>query len=479
MNWPFILPEIIIAVSAVIIILADLAKPNRWLSSVLALAGITAAAVFTFAGDYSQPASVFNGMLTIDGWSQFLRLLLLAVSLGVLAVSIEYYRKLEYTWAEFHALSLFALAGMMLMSSAADLVSAFIAIEITAISFFVMVGMLKDARSSEASLKMMLIGGIASAIMLYGMALVFGSTAGTRLNEISLAIGGMSNPSAGLLLGMLLLLAGLLFEAAAVPFHMWAPDAYEGAPTPITLYLSAASKIAGIAIIARVFTTAFSQPQNLSADWGVVAAVISALTMTLGNILALSQTNIKRLLAYSGIAHTGYMLIGISVIGLSQGSAGQANLLFYMAAFALAELSVFSMVIVITRYLKTDEISGFAGLSRRSPRMFALLCVGLFSLTGLPPTAGFMAKLFIFTGAVNHGLLWLIIIAVLNTVISAYYYLKIIKVMWMDEPAGSGEIRPGTPAGMVAFISAAGIILLGIAPYMLLKLAEGSLLSLP
>jgi len=479
LNWPFILPEIIIAVSAVIIILADLVKPNRWLSSILALAGITAAAVFTFAGDYSQPAIVFNGMLTIDGWSQFLRLLLLAVSLGVLAASIEYYPKLEYIWAEFHALSLFALAGMMLMCSAADLVSAFIAVEITAISFFVMVGMLKDARSSEASLKMMLIGGIASAIMLYGMALVFGSTAGTRLNEISLATAGMTDPSAGLLLGMLLLLAGLLFEAAAVPFHMWAPDAYEGAPTPVTLYLSAASKIAGIAIIARVFTTAFSQPQNLSADWGVVAAVISALTMTLGNILALSQTNIKRLLAYSGIAHTGYMLIGISVLGLSQGSAGQANLLFYMAAFALAELSVFSMVIVITRYLKTDEISGFAGLSRRSPLVFALLSVGLFSLTGLPPTAGFMAKLFIFTGAVNHGLLWLIIVAVFNTVISAYYYLKIIKVMWLDEPADSGEIRPGTGAGMVAFISAAGIILLGIAPYLLLKLAESSLLSLP
>jgi len=479
LNWHFILPEISIAVSAVAVILADIAKPNRWLSSTIAVAGIVTAAVFSFTGDYSQTAGVFNGMLTIDGWSQFLRLLLLGVSLGVLVASTGYYQKLEYVWAEFNALSLFALTGMLLMCGASDLISAFIAIEITAISFFIMVGMLKDARSSEASLKMMLTGGIASAIMLYGMALVFGATAGTRLDAISLAIAGMPDSSAGLLLGMFFLLAGLLFEAAAVPFHMWAPDTYEGAPTPVTLYLSAASKIAGIAIIARVFTTAFSQPQNLSADWGVVAAVISALTMTLGNVLALSQTNIKRLLAYSGIAHTGYMLIGISVLGLSQGSAGQASLLFYMAAFTLAELTVFSMVIVITRHLKTDEISGFAGLSRRSPLMFALLSVGLFSLTGLPPTAGFMAKLFIFTGAVQHGLMWLIIIAVLNTVVSAYYYLRIIKAMWLDEPAETGEMKPGRGTGVVAVVSAAAILLLGIAPYLLLKLAESSLLIQP
>jgi len=479
LNWHYILPEISIAVSAVAIILADIIRPNRWLSSAIALAGIVTAAVFAFTGDYSQPAGVFNGMLTIDAWSQFLRLLLLSVSFGVLVVSSGYFHRLENIWAEFNALSLFALTGMLLMSSASDLVSAFIAIEITAISFFVLVGMLKDARSSEASLKMMLIGGIASAIMLYGMALVFGASAGTRLDEISLAAGSMPDASTGLLLGMFFLLAGLLFEAAAVPFHMWAPDTYEGAPTPVTLYLSAASKIAGIAIIARVFTTAFTQPQSLSADWGLAAAVISALTMTLGNVLALSQTNIKRLLAYSGIAHTGYMLIGISVIGLSQGSAGQAALLFYMAAFALAELAVFSMVIAVTRHLNTDEISGFAGLSRRSPLAFALLSLGLFSLTGLPPTAGFMAKLFVFTGAVQHGLLWLIIVAVLNTVISAYYYLKIIKVMWLEEPADPGKIKPGASTGTIAVISAAAILLLGIAPYVLLKLAESSLLNLP
>ncbi len=479
MNWTSILPEILIASTAILIVLSDLVYPKRLLTTALALSGVTAAIVLSVAGNYNLSTSLFSGMLVIDGWSQFLRLILLGVTAGVIFASYDYYDRLKGSWAEYHAIILFALTGLMLMPSAGNLVSAFVAIQISAISLFILVGVLKDSRSSEAALKMMLIGGIASAVMLYGMAFIFGTTSSIQLNEISLAIGSSGDVSTGLLLGVLLLAAGLFFEIAAVPFHMWAPDAYEGAPTPITLYLSAASKIAGIAVIARVFVIAFSQPQSFAADWGIAVAVISALTMTLGNILALMQTNIKRLLAYSGIAHTGYMLIGISVLGFSQGLSGQPQLLFYLAAFALAEVAVFTTVIVITRYLNTDEIGDFAGLSRRSPLASFVLSLGLISLIGLPPTAGFMAKLYIFTGAIDQGLLWLIIIAVLNTVISAYYYLRIVKIMWREEPSSNTRLQMPLVPGLVSVLAGAGLLLLGIAPYLLIKLAETSLISLP
>ncbi len=479
MNWITIIPEVIIAGTALVIILLDLISHKRFLPTTVSIGGIVVAAIFTLTADYSTPLTIFGGLLTIDGWSSFLRIILLAVTAGVILVSGDYYAKLKHSWAEYHALLLFALTGMMLMPSAGDLISAFITIEVAIIPLFIMAGLLKDSRSCEASLKMMLIGGIASAIMLYGMAFIFGSTANTNLGEISLAISSMSEVSGGLMLGILLLAAGFCFEVAAIPFHMWAPDTYEGSPTPVTLYLSAASKIAGMAIIVRVFTTAFTNPQSLSAEWGIIFAAISALTMTLGNLLALQQTNIKRLLAYSGIAHTGYLLIGIAVLGVSQGQDGQPTLLFYLAAFALAEIAVFTPVIVITRYLKSDETGDFAGLGQRSPLMSLVLSLGLISLIGLPPTAGFMAKLYIFTGAANSGLLWLVIIAVLNTVISAYYYLKIIKIIWLKEPVYTEKISLPLLPGLVTILTATGLILLGIAPYLLIKLAEGSVIILP
>jgi NADH-quinone oxidoreductase subunit N len=234
-----------------------------------------------------------------------------------------------------------------------------------------------------------------------------------------------------------------------------------------------------MAVIVRVLGTSFLYPGPLSSDWGLVVAAISALTMTLGNLMALQQTNIKRLLAYSGIAHTGYMLIAIAVLGLSRGAAGQEQMLFYMAAFALAEMAVFAAVIVITRHLNTDETGNFAGLGRRSPFLSSVLSLGLISLTGLPPTAGFMAKLFIFTGAVDYGLLWLIIIAVLNTVISAYYYFRIIKIMWVDQPNSTSALNLPLVPGLVAGVSAAGLLLLGMAPYLLIQIAGFSLISSP
>jgi NADH-quinone oxidoreductase subunit N len=480
LNWFYILPEIIIAGTAAVIVITDLIRRNPGLSTILALAGI--AASFVCACICKTPSGpLFDGMLLIDGWSRLTRALVLIVAAGVIAASKDYQDMFKNRWAEYNALALFALLGMVLMAAAGNLISAFVAIEVTTISFFILVGIGKNPRSSEASLKMLLTGAIASAVLLYGMAFIFGISGGTGLTDIGL--GHHVDPtassfSAGLLIGMFLIMAGLFFEIGAVPFHMWLPDTYEGAPTPVTMYLSGGSKIAGIAIIARVFSVAFTNPQALGAEWGVVMAVISAITMTLGNILALRQSNIKRLLAYSGIAHTGYMLIGIASIGMNAQSSGGGKLFFYMAAFALAEVAVFTAIIILTRQLQGERIADFAGLARRSPLLFAILSIGLLSLMGIPLTAGFMAKLFIFTSALESGLLWLVIIAVINTVISAYYYLSIIRVMWSADSTGEPPVKLPKTAGLVSLLAGAAVIILGIAPSILLKLAE-KLIALP
>ncbi len=478
MSWNLILPEIAVGAAALAIILTDLVKPSRIWPTFIGLSGITAGIVLTIVSGPSSPTPAFGGLLTIDGWTQFIRIVVLAAAAGVLLISTDYYRRLKSSWAEFNALALLGLLGMMFMSSSADLISAFVSIEITAISFFVLVGLLKDSRSSEASIKMMLLGGIASAVLLYGMAFVFGSSAGTGLYAVSSAMSSVNQPLTGFLLGSLLLVAGFSFEIAAVPFHMWAPDAYQGAPTPVTMYLSAGSKIAGMAVFTRVFATAFTSQAAFSSQWGLVIAVLAAVTMTMGNLLALRQTNIKRLLAYSGIAHTGYILIGLATVGMSQAVSGQAQLLFYLAVFALAEIAVFTVVIAVTRHLESEEITDFSGLGRRSPALGLALGIGLVSLTGLPPTAGFMAKLFIFSSAVTEGLIWLVIVAVINTVISAYYYFRVIKIMWSsDDSSENLEVAPISRA--VSLVTSAGLLVFGIAPYILIKLAENSLITLP
>jgi NADH-quinone oxidoreductase subunit N len=367
---------------------------------------------------------------------------------------------------------------MTLMAATIDLISVFVALELTAISFYVLVGFLKDKKSTEASLKYVLLGGVASAVLLYGMALTFGFTGKTQLIEIAQAVQGMPQESLlaspGLIFGLVLIVAGFGFKIAAVPFQMWVPDVYEGAPTPITLYLSVGSKVAGFAVILRVFFSAFGLPESLSLDWGMVFAVLSAIGMTLGNILAIQQSNIKRMLAYSGIAHSGYIMIGLATVGLSQSSdiIGQSSILFYVVAFALADLAAFTAVIAISNKLGSDLIKDYAGMSKLSPILSLALTLSLISLIGLPPTAGFMAKFYIFSGAAGNGLLWLVIIAVINSAISAYYYLRVVKVMWLGKPTHEGRVPSSSALRLALAISCLGIILFGIAPAIIMKLAE-------
>lgn len=479
MNLELILPEIVLAGTAIAVILLDLIIRRKAILAAVGIAGLVVAAGFTITMWDGGTQSIWNGLLAVDNYALFFKLLFLGLAALVILASTDYVAKFSRFRGEYYALILMATLGMMLMAAATDLISIFVALELAAIPFYILVGFLRDKKSTEASLKYVLLGGIASAVLLYGMALTFGFTGHTQLSEIAGVIQGMSASSLvanpGLILGMVLLLAGFGFKIAAVPFHMWTPDVYEGAPTPVTMYLSVGSKAAGFAVILRVFYSALGLPDALSLDWGMVFAVLAAGGMILGNIVAIQQTNIKRMLAYSSIAHSGYIMIGLAAVGLSPAAAlqTQSSLMFYVAAFAIADLAAFTAVIAISNKLNSDRIADYSGVSKRSPLLASALTISLISLIGLPPTAGFIAKFYIFTGAVSSGLLWLVIVAVITSVISAYYYLRVVKVMWLGEPADDESRAPTSGALKLALAaSSLGVLVLGVAPFLLIRLAE-------
>jgi NADH-quinone oxidoreductase subunit N len=345
------------------------------------------------------------------------------------------------------------------------------------LSLYALVGFLKDGKSTEASLKYLLLSAVASAVLLFGMALVFGFTGQTHLGEIArsiqstLAAGQVNSAPAvltspGLFVGIILMIAGFGFKIALFPFQMWVPDVYEGAPTPITAYLSVGSKAAGFAIILRVFYSALIEPSNLGLDWGIIFAVLSAVTMTVGNIIAIQQDNIKRMLGYSSIAQAGYLMVGLATVGLAPAlsTAGQAPLLFFLVSYSLTNLAAFIAIIAITNKTGSDLIEDFKGMGKRSPWLAAAITLAMVSLIGMPPAAGFMAKFYIFSSAVQNNLLWLVIIAVINSVISAFYYLRVVKVMWMNEPASAEKVPANAALILSLVICCAGVVLFGLLP---------------
>ena len=478
LNFELLIPELTLAGVAIVVILLDLVVPRKGLLPVVSIAGVVVAAGFAIAMWGGGSQALFNNMLAVDKFALFFKLLFLAIAALVILASVDYVSKFARFQGEYYALVLLSALGMMLMAATAELISIYIALELTSISLYVLVGFLKDPKSTEASLKYLLLGAVASAVLLFGMALVFGFTGQTHLGEIAGAIQGMSLAgvldSPGLILGMVLMVAGFGFKIAAVPFHMWVPDVYEGAPTPITAYLSVASKAAGFAIILRVFYSAFGLPSWLSLDWGLVFAVLAAIGMTLGNIIAIPQTNIKRMLGYSSIAQAGYLMVGLAVVGFSPAAevVGRSSLLFFLASYALTNLGAFTAIIAISNKVGSDLIQDYSGMGKRAPLLALALTLCLISLIGMPPAAGFMAKFYIFSGAVQNDLLWLVIIAVINSVISAYYYLRVVKVMWLGKPASEGKVPSSGALRLALSLSCLGVLLLGVIPGYIMKLAE-------
>jgi len=478
LNLELFIPELSLAATAIAVILLDLFVQRKGVLATVSLAGLLVAAGFTIAMWGGGSQAIFNNMLAVDSFALFFKLLFLGIAVLVILTSVDYASKFARFQGEYYALVLLSALGMMLMAATTELISIYIALELTSISLYVLAGFLKDPKSTEASLKYLLLGAIASAVLLYGMALVFGITGTTQLGEIARVIQTMSLQtvldSPALILGIVLLVAGFGFKIAAVPFHMWVPDVYEGAPTPITAYLSVGSKAAGFAIILRVFYSAFGLPEWLSLNWGLIFAVLAVIGMTLGNVTALPQTNIKRMLGYSSIAQAGYLMVGLATMGVSPAAdvLGRSGILFFLAGYAVANLGAFIAIIAISNKLDSDLIQDFSGMIKRAPVLALALSLCLISLIGMPPAAGFMAKFYIFSGAVQHDLLWLVIIAVINSVISAYYYLRVVKVMWFGEPASEEKVPSSGALRVALSLSCLGVLLLGIIPGYIMNMAE-------
>jgi len=468
----------VLAGFAIAVILLDLFVQRKGVLVVVSLVGLAISAGFAIAMWGGNHESIFNNMLAVDSFAIFFKLLFLGIAFLVILSTVDYASKLARFQGEYYALVLLSALGMMLMASTTELISIYIALELASISLYALVGFLKDEKSTESSLKYLLLGAVASAVLLFGMALVFGTTGQTQLGEIAQAVQAMSLDTAltnpALILGIVLLVAGFGFKIAAVPFHMWVPDVYEGAPTPITAYLSVGSKAAGFAIILRVFYSAFGLPDWLSMNWGLIFAVLAAISMTLGNVVALPQTNIKRMLGYSSIAQAGYLMVGLAAVGAAPvtDSLGQSSVLFFLAGYAVANLGAFTAIIAISNKLNSDLIQDFSGMIKRAPLLALALTLCLISLIGMPPAAGFMAKFYIFSGAVQNDLLWLVIIAVINSVISAYYYLRVVKIMWFGEPASEEKVPSSGALRLALALSCLGVLLLGVIPGYVMKLAE-------
>ena len=398
----------------------------------------------------------------------------------VILISNGYRELSKQSNAEYYALLFFSTCGMMLLVSARELIIIYISLELTTLPIAALAAFGKNQRSVESAMKLLILNGISSALLLYGMVLLYGLTGTTVLKEIGEIIARLplnQNEPFGnyaLLLSIVLMSVGFGFKITAVPFHMWAPDVYEGAPTPITAFLSVASKAAGFGIILQVLHIALKHDM-IFADWSKIFSILALSSMLLGNFVAISQSNIKRMLAYSSIAHAGYMLVGISAlttgVGEFQNSTGPSNILFYLCGYAITNLAAFSVIIVVSNRESSDQISDFSGLGKKSPYMAAVLSIAMVSLTGLPPGIGFITKLYIFGSAIQNGVAWLAIVGVLTSVVSAYYYLRIIKVMYMSDPSPKSTITASLPVRLAVIGTGVCILVFGIYPKPLLELS--------
>src|SRR6266481_2942244 len=486
-NLTLIAPELIIGVAGVIVMMVDAfaRRGQRWLTgglSILALLGAGAASIWLGTGS-TGVHSAFNGMIVLDQLRLSFTLIFVIVSILTVLIAAVWIDIEKLPAGEFHALLLFATCGMMLMAAAGDLVIVFLGLEILSIATYVMAGFRRtDVRSNESSLKYFILGSFASAFLLYGIALIYGATATDTLPGTTniAAIAGRLNHSLYpplLLAGLAMLLVGFGFKIATAPFHVWTPDVYEGAPTPVTAFMAAGPKAAGFASFIRVFIFAFpfvavagSVGGQIHAAWLSALVVLAIITMTVGNVVAIAQNNVKRMLAYSSIAHAGYALVGFIAAGAAadaeQRSAALAAVAFYLLTYALMNMGAFAVVTLIARSGdRRTEVEDYNGIGFISPVLAFSLSLFLLSLLGMPLTAGFMGKLVVFSAALRQGYLWLVVIGVLNAAVSAYYYLRLIIVMFFRERL-TPWAAPRVPASavLVLVITIAGVFYLGVFP---------------
>ena len=423
-----VLPQILLVVLAGMILLFDaIWKPeNKRLLGWIVAAGLLVAIIlsFLFSTPTNQGRLIFGGMLRQD-WLGFAFTILFMFAAAITSLFAIDLKGVGFK-GEFYLLMLISTLGMSLMASSADIIMLYLAIETTSIPMYILAGFItRDDKSTESGFKYLLFGAAASTIMLYGFSLLYGFTTQTNIYQIAQAFYDQNISFVAVIGALLLILVGFGFKISAFPFHFWAPDVYEGAPTPIAGFLSTASKAAGFVVVLRVLVTVFTP--SAAPQWMNYLAVISVITMTIGNVLALAQKNIKRLLAYSSIAHAGYILIG--VVALSQ--LGMTSVVFYLIAYLITNLAAFGIVMTFSHVVGSDEISAYSGLSRRKPWLALAMLIAFLSLAGMPPLAGFIAKVFVFAAAVKTGMVWLAFIGVLNSIVGLYYYLTVLKYVYL------------------------------------------------
>ena len=463
-------PEIIVIVGACVLLMIAPIRDRRmgplFFWSSLATVIAAAAATFALAG---EPRLVYSGMFVVDDFSVFFKAVFyLATGLCVL-MSPRYLEEEDIARGEYYVLLLFALSGMMIMASGLDLLSIYVGMELQALCIYVLTGFIRqERRSNEAALKYVILGSVSSGIFLYGMSLVYGITGTTQLTDMAAALGsgGASDPA--LVLATVFLVTGLLFKVGAVPLHMWVPDVYEGAPTTITAFMSVGPKAAAFAILLRIFLDAMAPAAEI---WVVVVAVIAVLTMALGSFVALVQTNIKRMLAYSSIAHAGFVLLGL----VAGGPDGVASVMLYLLIYVFMNLGIFAIIIMMrSGNVSGEAIEDYAGFAKSHRGLALLMLIFLFSLASIPPTAGFFAKFYILVALVEQGYVGLAVIAVLLSAVAAFFYIRIVMLMYMKEEARPFDLALTPSLRLAIAITAAGTVGIGLLPSWFLDLAQGS-----
>ena len=458
-NLFAVLPEIAVAVMACVILIVDLyvSPRSRNVSYVLAQLTLVLAAALTIFGA-STSGVFFSGMFIADPLSVLLKLAIYLLTLFVFAYSREYLARRDLLRGEYFVLALFGVVGMMVMVSASHFLTLYLGLELLSLSLYAMVAFQRDsATATEAAMKYFVLGAMASGMLLYGMSMLYGVTGSLELAVVGQRVAAIGANDVVLIFGLVFVVVGVAFKVGLVPFHMWNPDVYHGAPTAVTLYIGTIPEIASFALVIRLLVGGL---EGLSASWSDMLIVLAVLSIGLGNVIAIAQTNIKRMLAYSAISHMGFFLLGI----LNASPAGYSSALFYILTYTVMSLGAFGIVIALSRQgFEAERLDDFKGLNQRSPWYAFLMLLLMISLAGVPPTVGFYAKLLVIQSLVGTGLVWLAVLAVIFTVVGAYYYLRIVKLMYFDEPEETAAIGGGKDIRFLISINA--LLLLGIMPW--------------
>ena len=467
LNYTVAWPEIFLLAITCLVLVVDvyLKDENRNLSYVLAQFGLIITLLLLVMTDSAEKTVAFNGHFVSDAMASVLKIFIVAVVATIFVYSRDYLKQREIFKGEFYVLGLFATLGMMMMVSAYSFLSLYLGLELLSLSLYAMVAFNRDnSNASEAAMKYFVLGAIASGMLLYGMSMIYGATGSLEITQVAASIADQKHNSMVLIFGLVFLVVGMAFKLGAVPFHMWIPDVYQGAPTIVTSFIATAPKIAGFAMIMRLLVEGMG---GMHGDWQMMLVILSVLSMAIGNIVAIAQTNLKRMLAYSTISHVGFLVLGI----LAGTSEGYSAAMFYTLTYALMSLGGFGMIILLTRSgYEADNIDDFKGLNQRSPWFAFMMLILMFSMAGVPPTVGFWAKLAVLQAVISIDMLWLALVAVFFSIIGVFYYLRIIKIMYFDKNEDNAPIQKGHDMQLTISVNGLAILALGLYPAGLMAL---------